>query len=216
MHPNFRPCVICGCTFHLALNALHPLPPTPYPTKHWQLSQTQETHRLGKLLLSYWHVSLGRVSIHIVRAVVRLLLRGFHALPARRSEANHSKHAGSSCLPGWPLDNTAMLEHDHSGSNCAPLCCLVFKCCPCYPLHRLSLCPHLPTSICHHYVLLPPNVGPRLWHPQGQCLRGGGVVLEQRRCRGEPCRGPFYFWSGCNDRWQATGLHRGPWGPSQH
>lgn len=25
--------VICGCTFHLALNALHPLPPTPLPHK---------------------------------------------------------------------------------------------------------------------------------------------------------------------------------------
>lgn len=37
-----------------------------------------------------------------------------------------------------------------------------------------------PTTICHHYVLLPPTAGPWLWRPQGQF---GGVGGDERKAR---------------------------------
>lgn len=120
----------------------------PKKRKHWQLSQTQETHWLGKVLLSSRLAVLGRVGVGIMGAAVSRPLWGVHAPPAVRSQptaepAQVRQSWNVHLSERWPFS-----PHTH---------------------------PH--TSICYHYVLLPPAVDPQLQRPSGQCVGGGCNVV---------------------------------------
>lgn len=78
------------------------IPPPACPTKILTIVTNIGNPLARVTVIELWVcVGPGRAVIHIVKVVVRQLLRGFHAPPARRLEADHSKHrATTACQAG--------------------------------------------------------------------------------------------------------------------
>lgn len=120
---------------------------------------------------------------------------------------------GNSCLPGRPVATNAKWQKAGRGENMhLPLQAekMVVLCLSAVPFplslsSHLTPCahthPHPSTSICHHYVPLPPTVGLWLWCPWGQRLRDGGAAgrggslllkrLKQSIASHQPPQGPL-------------------------